>query len=235
MIYKLIFQIAERPQRVGLWLNQSLLLSEELLVAEDGPKAGFIEIWLRGMRDGKVHCFRASGTGRASIQTEDPTFAGDIVQSLASYLGIQELSSEARFPNEELKLSSALERVKGKFIKLKLKNTKNLLHLELCLIFNLDLREVEARLQADAAGGSTLLKNLVIRLEDARILEDAEGMRRRLVQLKTVNGDLMREHEIRMNSSREIGITLKELNIGVRYASRLRGKFEFIKIQIKLF
>lgn len=87
----------------------------------------------------------------------------------------------------------------------------------------LDLREVEARLQADAAGSSALLKNLVIRLEDARILEDAEAMRRRLVQLKTVNGDVMREQEIRMSSTREISITLKELNMGVRYASRLRG------------
>lgn len=95
-----------------MWLNQCLLLSEELMVAEDGPN-GFIEIWLRGMRDDKIHCFRASATGRASIQTEDPNFAGDIVQSLATYLGIHELSSEARFPAEELKLSSALERIKG--------------------------------------------------------------------------------------------------------------------------
>ncbi|XP_015126074.1 Bardet-Biedl syndrome 2 protein homolog [Diachasma alloeum] len=192
-----LFEIVERPQRVALWLNQSLLLSNELEVDEDGPGARFIEVWLRGMRDNKIHCLRASADGRASIQTEDPSFAGDIIQSLATYLGIQELTSEARFPAEERKLSAALERVKG-------------------------LREVEARLQADAAGGSTLLKTLVIRLEDARILEDVEGMRKRLHQLKTINGDLMREHEIRMNSSRELSATLKELNVGVRYAARLR-------------
>lgn len=87
------------------------------------------------------------------------------------------------------------------------------------------MREVDARLQADAAGDSTLLKNLVIRLEDARILTDVEGMKKRLLQLKNVNSDLMRENEIRTNSSRELTSTLKELNIGVRKASRLRGNF----------
>lgn len=106
-------KIVERPQRVALWLNQSLLLSDELEVAEDGPGARFIEVWLIGMRDNKIHCLRASADGRASIQTEDPSFAGDVIQSLAAYLGIQELSSEARFPAEERKLSAALERVKG--------------------------------------------------------------------------------------------------------------------------
>lgn len=92
---------------------------------------------------------------------------------------------------------------------------------------------MEARLQADAAGGSTLLKNLVIRLEDARILEDVEGMRKRLHQLKTINGDLMREHEIRMNSSRELSATLKELNVGVRYAARLRGEFKTFNLLLR--
>ncbi|CAG5102110.1 Similar to Bbs2: Bardet-Biedl syndrome 2 protein homolog (Mus musculus), partial [Cotesia congregata] len=189
--------IAERLKRIALWLNQSFLLSKEFDVPDEGPAAAFIEIWLQGMMDNKIHCIRASAVGKASIQTEDMYFAGDIVQSLATYLGIQELGSEARFPAEEQKLCTVLERVKG-------------------------LREVDARLQADAAGDSTLLKNLVIRLEDARILNDVEGMKRRLLQLKNVNSDLMRENEIRTNSSRELTSTLKELNIGVRKASRLR-------------
>ncbi|XP_074109421.1 BBSome complex member BBS2 isoform X2 [Cotesia typhae] len=192
-----LFEIAERLKRIALWLNQSFLLSKEFDVPDEGPLAAFVEIWLQGMRDNKIHCIRASAVGKASIQTEDMHFAGDIVQSLATYLGIQELGSEARFPVEEQKLCTALERVKG-------------------------LREVDARLQADAAGDSTLLKNLVIRLEDARILSDVEGMKKRLLQLKNVNSDLMRENEIRTNSSRELTSTLKELNIGVRKASRLR-------------
>lgn len=85
------------------------------------------------------------------------------------------------------------------------------------------LKEVDARLQAEAAGGATLLKSIVIRLEDARILENIDDMRKRLMQLKNINGDLIREHEIRLNSHRELAASLKELNIGVQRAARLRG------------
>jgi len=85
------------------------------------------------------------------------------------------------------------------------------------------LKEVDARLQAEAASSATLLKNIVIRLEDARILENIDDMRKRLTQLKNINGDLIREHEIRLNSHRELAASLKELNIGVQRAARFRG------------
>lgn len=73
-----------------------------------------MEIWLRGMRDDKVHCFKSNANGKLTIQTDDSTFAGDIIQSLAMYLGVRELSSEATFPKEETRMLEALERVKGK-------------------------------------------------------------------------------------------------------------------------
>ncbi|XP_014469313.1 PREDICTED: Bardet-Biedl syndrome 2 protein homolog isoform X2 [Dinoponera quadriceps] len=192
-----VADVAERPQRIAIWLNQSLILGEELEVAESGPKAGCIEVWLRGMRDDKVHCFKSNASGKVTIQTDDPTLAGDVIQSLAMYLGVRELNSEATFPAEESRMLDALERVKG-------------------------LREVDARLQAEAAGGAALLKSIVIRLEDARILENVDDMRRRLTQLKNINGDLIREHEIRLNSHRELAASLKELNVGVQRAARLR-------------
>ncbi|XP_012280111.1 Bardet-Biedl syndrome 2 protein homolog [Orussus abietinus] len=195
--YGVIADVAERAQRIILWLNQCFLLSEELEIPEEGPNAGSIELWLRGFRDNKIHCFRSTPTGKINIETEDAAFAGDIIQSLATYLGLRELSSEAKFPTEEQRMTEALERVKG-------------------------LKEVESKLQAEVAGGLTQLKDLVIRLEDARILEDVENMKKRLVQLRSVNGDLIREHEIRMKSHGEFTAALKELNVGVQRASRLR-------------
>ncbi|KAK2582215.1 hypothetical protein KPH14_004567 [Odynerus spinipes] len=190
-------EVAERPQRIALWLNQSLLLAEELEVAEEGPNAASIELWLRGLRDNKVHCFTASPSGKITVQTEDSTFAGDIVQSLAMYLGLRELTSEAKFPNDESKMTVALERVKG-------------------------LKDIDAKLQAEAAGAGVLLKSVVIRLEDARILQNVEEMRKRLLQLKAINSDLIRNHEIRMNSNRDLLANLKELNIGVQRVAKLR-------------
>lgn len=70
-------------------------------------------MWLRGMRDNKIHCFKSNANGKVTIQTDDLTFAGDIIQSLAMYLGVRELTSEATFPAEESRMLDALERVKG--------------------------------------------------------------------------------------------------------------------------
>lgn len=109
----MVNQFAERPQRIALWLNQSLILPEEFEIKEDKPNNGGIEMWLRGMRDNKIHCFMADATGKVTVQTEDSTFAGDIIQSLALYLGLRELSSEVSFPVEEKKMLDALENVKG--------------------------------------------------------------------------------------------------------------------------
>ncbi|XP_076294801.1 BBSome complex member BBS2 [Lasioglossum baleicum] len=192
-----VAEFSERPQRIALWLNQSLILPNEFEVREDGQNGGGIEMWLRGMRDNKIHCFKTDAAGKVTILTEDSTFAGDIIQSLALYLGLRELSSEVTFPEEEKKLLDALERVK-------------------------DLKDIDTRLQAEAASDTTLLKNIIIRLEDARILENIDEMRKRLVQLKNVNMDLIKEHEIRMKSYRELASNLKELNLGVQRAAKLR-------------
>lgn len=64
-----------------------------------------------------MHCFKADAAGKVTVETEDSTFAGDIIQSLAMYLGLRELSSEVTFPAEEKKLLDALERIKGNFKK----------------------------------------------------------------------------------------------------------------------
>lgn len=85
------------------------------------------------------------------------------------------------------------------------------------------LKDVDAKLQAEAASTALLLKSVVIRLEDARILQNVEEMRKRLLQLKAINSDLIRNHEIRMNSNRDLSINLKELNIGVQRVAKLRG------------
>ena len=80
---------------------------------EIGPEAGSLEIWLRGLRDQQIHCLEVDTSGKLTLRTEDPVFAGDVVQSLTGYLGLHELGSEAKFPQEEQRLLEALEKFKG--------------------------------------------------------------------------------------------------------------------------
>ncbi|XP_014207589.1 Bardet-Biedl syndrome 2 protein homolog [Copidosoma floridanum] len=193
----LVAEIAERAQRVALWLNQCLVISSDIQVLEIGPEAGSLEIWLRGLRDEKHHCIEVDSSGKLTLRTEDPTFAGDVVQSLASYLGLRELGSEAKFPREEECMLDALHKLKG-------------------------YKEAEARLQAETAGSANMVKSLVLQLEDARIRENFGSMRARLAELREVNGDLLRDHEIRSGSFADLVAALRELNVGVQSASRLR-------------
>ncbi|XP_051169367.1 Bardet-Biedl syndrome 2 protein homolog isoform X1 [Leptopilina boulardi] len=191
------FETGDRPQRIALWLNRSLAISEELEIDVDGPNAGRLDLCLRGLRDNKLHFLSVNASGRVNMLTTDPTFAGDVVQSLANYLGIVELSSEANFPAEEKRMVEILEKVK-------------------------ELKEIEVKLQTEAAGVTNVLKALMIRLEDSRILDDAKGMRKRITQLQNVGENFMRENEIRDNNYKELTSALKELNSGVQNASRIR-------------
>ncbi|XP_046748192.1 Bardet-Biedl syndrome 2 protein homolog isoform X2 [Diprion similis] len=192
-------EVAERPQRLAIWLGQNLILPEEteVEVAEVGPTAGTLNVCLRGLRDGKLHQLEATSGGRVRLRTKDSTFAGEVVQSLASYLGLGELSAEANFPEDEKLMTEALERLNG-------------------------LRETEIRLRAGEARGAALLRNFLVRTEDARILGDAKNAKARLAQLRAVNGDLIRDHEIGANSYRDLVRTLKVLNAAVQRIARLR-------------
>lgn len=104
----------DRPQRIALWLSQSLILNKDIEVPNSGPDAGTIKIWLQSLRDNKFHFLSVDGGGKMKIHTEDVAFAADIVQSLAVYLGLRELNSEANLPSEEQRLSEILEKLKGK-------------------------------------------------------------------------------------------------------------------------
>ncbi|XP_034935482.1 Bardet-Biedl syndrome 2 protein homolog [Chelonus insularis] len=192
-----IFEISERIKRVALWLDQNFLLTEELKIIEDNSKTNFIEAWFRDVRNNEIHCIRANSSGRASIQTENLQFAGEIIQSLATYLGIFELNSQARFINEEQKLAR-------KFLKVK------------------DFKDADIKLQAEVAGISMFLKNILIRIEDSRILNDIDSMKKRFSQLNKLNHDLLRTNEIRLNNFKEFSATLKELNFVIRNASKFR-------------
>ena len=64
----------------------------------------------------------------------------------------------------------------------------------------------------------------MVRLEDSRILDDGEGMKKRVKQIQKVGENFIREQEIRANNYKDLTATLKELNIGVQNASRIRGK-----------
>ena len=73
--------------------------------------------------------------------------AAEVVQSMASYLNIDELQVEADFPKEFEELASVLEKVQ-------------------------EYQSSRQMLTADMAGNSGLIKSRIVRAEDARLIGD---------------------------------------------------------------
>ena len=94
-------QSKERVQRIVMWLNQNFLLTEEL-EAKNSLELDFLIL-----RNNGLLSLVMDGSGSITIKTDDMDLAGDIVQSLGTYLGMEDLATTAHFPAE----ISSLERL----------------------------------------------------------------------------------------------------------------------------
>ena len=92
------------------------------------------------------------------VLTEDMDLAGEVLQDLCTFLQINELESVAEFPTEMEAFRAVLVRVD-------------------------DYNAARVKMSAEMADSSNLAKTLVIKAEDARILEDIKSMRRAYAEL----------------------------------------------------
>ena len=123
--------------------------------------------------------------------------AGEVLQDLATYLQLGELESTAEFPQEMEAFRAVLLRVD-------------------------DYNAARIKMTAEMADTSQLAKTLVIKAEDARILEDVKSMRGAYSQLYTLNAELLGEYNKRANNHEQLLAALKEVNHMIQKAARLR-------------
>jgi len=135
--------------------------------------------------------------GELSIRTASMEVAGDLVQDLCLFIGIEELESKAAFPGEVDGFRGILEKV-GEY------NT------------------TRQRMATDVADQSNLVKELVARAEDARILSDMQSLRRVYRHLGGVNRDLLIEHTKRKDNHSRLMDALREVNSIIQRGARLR-------------
>jgi Bardet-Biedl syndrome 2 protein len=101
------FHVSERAARVALWLNQNFLTGEE----QEASEAGELKVAFASLRQpGKELRLSVGADGSCQLFCDDMELCGDVVQSLAEYLGLEDLSSECDFPNELNKLEQLLGR-----------------------------------------------------------------------------------------------------------------------------
>lgn len=185
---KVTFSINDRPQRVVMWLNQNFLLPEGI----DSPDVTF-----SALRGGGLLRISLQTSGEITLRTDDIDLAGDLVQSLASFLAIEDLQAESDFPVYFKELRATLTEVD-------------------------EFHSVHQKLTAAMADHSNYIRNMLVQAEDARLMGDWRNMKKRYIELYDLNRDLVNEYKIRSNNHNALLARLKSVNQAIQRAGRLR-------------
>lgn len=124
--------------------------------------------------------------------------AADMVQSLASYLELQELDSRADFPEEYERLRSLVAKVR-------------------------EHESTRLTISANMADTASIVRGLLLRAEDCRLMRDYDGMRRWYQELQALNRELVSDHRVRCQSHEELSRCVRLLNRGIERAAALRA------------
>uniref|UniRef100_A0A8C6B746 Bardet-Biedl syndrome 2 protein homolog n=1 Tax=Monodon monoceros TaxID=40151 RepID=A0A8C6B746_MONMO len=85
-----------------------------------------------------------------------------------------------------------------------------------------EYHSVHQKLSADMADHSNLIRSLLVRAEDARLMRDMRTMKNRYMELYDLNKDLLNGYKIRSNNHTELLGSLKAVNQAIQRAGRLR-------------
>ncbi|PAA51154.1 hypothetical protein BOX15_Mlig011015g1, partial [Macrostomum lignano] len=136
------------------------------------------------------------------IGTDNMELAGELVTALAGYLGLEDLASEAEFPGLADSLKSLVDRIS-------------------------EFEAQRQRLSGDMADSSNLVRGLVVRAEDARLLGDFVNFKKAYKDLRDLNRDLASSYSMRAANQQALSESLKALNQIIQRAGRLRaGRFK---------
>ncbi|XP_058244543.1 Bardet-Biedl syndrome 2 protein homolog [Hemibagrus wyckioides] len=185
---RVTFSINDRPQRVVMWLNQNFLLPEGI----NSPNVTFTALRGEGLLSISMH-----SSGEITLNTDDIDLAGDLVQSLATFLAIEDLQAEADFPAYFEELRVTLTEVD-------------------------EFHSVHQKLTAAMADHSSHIRNMLVQAEDARLMGDLKTTKKRYIELYDLNRDLINEYKIRSNNHNALLTRLKAVNQAIQRAGRLR-------------
>ncbi|KAK7500508.1 hypothetical protein BaRGS_00008415 [Batillaria attramentaria] len=208
-MYSLITEpgIPEPRSSVTMTLNerpQRLLMwiNQSFLLNEDITGELDVDVSFLSLRGSGPLVIRMTQTGQLTIMTDDMDLAGDIIQALAEFLNLEDLLTTADFPVE-------IETLKQILIKVD------------------EYHRVRQKLTAEMADHSNLIRSMVVRAEDARLMGDMRSMRKGYMELFDLNRDLINGYTIRCNNHQELLSCLKQVNQIIQRAGRLRvGRYK---------
>lgn len=179
-----------------------LWINQSFLLQDDIDVEGSLNVAFMSLRGSGPLFLKMEPQGLMTIRTDDMDLAGDVIQALCQFLNIDDMQVSADFPDEMEKLRSILVKVD-------------------------EYHAVRQKLTAEMADHSNLIRSMVVRAEDARLMGDMKNMRRGYSELYNMNRDLINGYTIRCSNHQELLACLKQLNQVIQKAGRLRvGKYK---------
>lgn len=193
------FLLPERPNRIWSWLQRSFITVDEQMQRSGQDASTLLDINFLSLRTGQPLCITMTNEqgGKVTIRTDDLEVAGEMIQDCCSFLQVTELESTAHFPDEMEKFKSVLMKVD-------------------------EYNAVRLKLTAEMADSSNLVKALIVKGEDYRMLSDMGNMKKVFSNLQQTNSDLIAEYNKRANNHTQLLSQLKEVNMMIQKAAKLR-------------
>ncbi|KAL5242491.1 hypothetical protein ACI65C_009901 [Semiaphis heraclei] len=188
------FRLVERVQRMDLWLTQNFIVPQKTPVKTNGQD--FWKIAIKSLRDSSLTCVMFEKEVML-IYSANINFTADIVQTLASYLSLDQIDSVAEFPKVLDDLRESIQSVKT-------------------------LQQNAVKLNASISDSSALLKNLIVQAEDFRLLDDMFHMAKCLNDIFQIDKQMIQNHQVTCENHEQLLVTLKKINNIIQNASRLR-------------
>ncbi|KAH9150352.1 hypothetical protein AeRB84_006779 [Aphanomyces euteiches] len=210
-----------RMPQFGAWIKSAFLPSDETTFNELDTTSGNVDFIVKHVVDNSIVAITTTTTDM-EIRVNDMTVAAELIQDLCHHLQIDELESIADFPAQFAAFRDLLVRVD-------------------------DYNSIRLKLTGDMADDSNQIKHLVIRAEDARIINDMyvsqaasslnspplelfpeffccrKGMRSFYSELFTLNNQLLGEYTKRATNHQALLDALKDVNSMIQLAARLRN------------
>merc|ERR1719373_1272946 len=194
------FYLSKRPNWLWSWLQKSFINIDDQMQQPRGAERGLVlDANFISLRTGEPLCISMTGEqgGCITIRTDDIEVAGELVQDLCAFLQVTELESTANFPDEMEKFKQVLMKVD-------------------------EYNAVRLKLTAEMADSANLVKALIVKAEDYRMLSDMSNLKRIFSGLQHTNGDLIAEYSKRATNHQQLLTQLKEVNMMIQKASKLR-------------
>ncbi|KAK6752044.1 hypothetical protein RB195_003457 [Necator americanus] len=186
-----------RNQRILDWVMDTFLIDIDYPIDPDEDQMEIRFLGLSSKRGQELCVKHFQSDGKTIIYHDCMDTAGNIVQSLCDYFAIDTLEAHAEFPE--------------KFTEVE----------EICNELD-SMYEVRDRLTTDLTEKQTVLMEVIVRAEDAIVIDDLDLVRKYYTRLRHMDRSVRQAFHLRVNNHERFVQSLRKLHKIIEQAAKLR-------------